>query len=321
MKKLIVGSRGSLLATTQAKQTIKVLKKINPEIQFELKIVETAGDLDSHTELTQFADLGIFVKELQIALLKGEIDCAIHSLKDVPEEQPQELQLVSFPFRENAADVYISKNSSFWDLPSGAKVGTGSPRRVMQLKKHKPQVKFLPVRGNLDTRIDKVLQGELDGIVLAAAGIHRLGWGDKIKHYFSIDQMIPAIGQASLALECRVDQPEIAKVLKSVNDPFTEIAVRFEREYMSRLGGGCKVPLACHALVSGDDIKVWSCIGHPETMESVSFQEYGMLEDLEELLDRLVKQTEEVCKAKQIPLPRELPKHHLLQTGFSKKVS
>lgn len=315
MEKLIVGSRGSLLAKTQTLWVIDELRKAHPGLAIEWKQIDTSGDLDQKTKLTHFGNLGVFVKELQIALLTGEIHVAVHSLKDVPDNEPEDLMFSAIPVREQVADVWIGRSGSFWDLPKGAKVGTGSPRRKMQLYAHRPDLQYEALRGNLDTRIRKVEEGVVDGIILAAAGMRRLGWQKRITHDFSIDQMIPAIGQGALALECRKNDSWTRLLTQSINDDVSATAIKIERMYMTKLGGGCRVPLAAHVYHTGEEWKMIAALGHPTTDAMVRLAMEDT--DPEALLSDMVSETERLAKANNIPLPRDVPEHHLLNTGFN----
>src|SRR6185436_15863400 len=192
------------------------------------QIIKTTGDADQRTKLNEFPGMGIFVKELQLALLAGTIDFAVHSLKDVPEDEPEGLMLACFPEREDPRDVFVSDGRRFRDLPAGARVGTGSPRRVLQLKALRPDLEYVPVRGNVDTRVNRVRSGELQGTILAAAGLKRLGRAKDIAHPFSFTEMIPAIGQASLALECRAADARTRALIAPLNDDLTAAAVTLE---------------------------------------------------------------------------------------------
>jgi len=314
MEKLIIGSRGSLLAKTQTQQVIQQLQKVLPGLLIEWKQIDTSGDLDTKTQLTSFGSLGVFVKELQLALIKGDIHVAVHSLKDVPENQPEELILSCFPLREEAADVWIGQ-VPFASLTPGSKVGTGSPRRQMQLSLLRPDLEFIPLRGNLETRIAKVSQAECAGIVLAQAGLRRLGWENKITHPFTLENMIPAIGQGALALECRQQDVWVQELLQAIHDTVTARAVRLERALMSQLGGGCRVPLAAHACLEGQKWKMYAALGHPNKKKMIKVVLTD--DDEERLLKSTVEKIENLALANNLPLPRDVPEHYLLQTGFS----
>ena len=309
---LVLGSRGSALALVQANAVAGDLRLAHPGLEVRLEIIKTTGDADQRTKLNEFPGMGVFVKELQLALLSGAIDAAVHSLKDVPEDEPEGLALTAFPIREDARDVLISDGRRFRDLPPGAKVGTGSPRRVLQLRALRPDLEYVGLRGNVDTRIAKVRNGELAAVVLAAAGLKRLGRGSDITHSFSFQEMIPAIGQASLALECRAADARVRKLLSALHDPLTGLAVELERRFMKRVGGGCKVPMAGHAYPHGEGLRFIAMLGNPATGAITRVEQGAEAGEEDELLEEVALRMEEECRDRGIPMPRELPEHFLL---------
>lgn len=300
------------MATTQTKWVMGRLQEKFPELEVELKIIKTTGDRDQKTSLDKFSGMGVFVKELRSALLNKDIDCAVHSLKDVPEDQPAGLSLVSYPEREDASDVFISKGVPFRNMPSGAAIGTGSPRRIMQLQQLRGDLKYVPIRGNLDTRIKKVMDGKIDGIVAAAAGLKRLQRKGEITEHFSFDTMIPAIGQGALALECRIKDSRVKKMLRAVNHGFTEAAVLLEREFMAQVGGGCKVPMACHVYLSGDGFRMMAVMGDNKQKKIARVEKWAGLDEVEQLLDDVTWSILEDCREHNIPIPKDLPDHNLI---------
>jgi hydroxymethylbilane synthase len=309
---LIIGTRGSALALTQSNMVADALRAAHKGLDVRIEVIKTSGDADQKTKLSAFPGMGVFVKELQTALLAGTIDCAVHSLKDVPEDEPGGLVLAAFPGREDARDAFISDGRSFRQLPTGSKVGTGSPRRVLQLKALRPDLEYVDVRGNVDTRIGKVRSGELQGLVLAVAGLRRLGRAAEITHAFSFQEMIPAIGQASLGIECREADARVRKLLEAVDDAETHDAVSLERDFMKRIGGGCKVPMAAHAYPYGDGMRMLAVLGNPATGAMARVEQTLEEDDEDEMLEEVAVRMEEQCKEKGIPLPHDLPAHHLL---------
>ncbi|MDB5107010.1 MAG: porphobilinogen deaminase [Fibrobacteres bacterium] len=309
---LIIGTRGSALALTQSNLMADALRAAHKGLDVRLEIIKTSGDADQKTKLHAFPGMGVFVKELQMALLEGTIDCAVHSLKDVPEDEPEGLMLAAFPEREDARDVFISDGRTFRQLPKGSKVGTGSPRRVLQLKALRPDLQYVELRGNVDTRIGKVRSGELQGVVLAAAGLNRLGRAAEITHPFSFQEMIPAIGQASLGLECRVSDARVRKLLEAIDDPETHDAVSLERDFMKRVGGGCKVPMAAHVYPYGEGMRMLAVLGNPATGAMARVEQTLDLDEEDEMLEDVALRMEDACKEKGIPLPHDLPEHYLL---------
>lgn len=312
---LVLGSRGSALALTQANWVADRLREAYAKkggIDVKVQVVKTSGDSDQKTKLNEFPGMGIFVKELQLALLDKSIDFAVHSLKDVPEDEPEGLVLSCFPPREDPRDVLVSAGARFRDLPPGAKIGTGSPRRVLQLKALRPDLVYVPVRGNVDTRVGKVRSGELAGVILAAAGLKRLGRGAEITQSFSFTEMIPAIGQAALALECRADDARVRNLIAVLNDEMTAEAVTLERTFMKRVGGGCKVPMAAHVYPSGDGWRMLAVLGNMETGALARVEQSCGEDEEDELLEEVSARIEGECGDNGIPMPRDLPPHALL---------
>jgi hydroxymethylbilane synthase len=312
---LVIGTRGSALALAQSNMMAEALRKAHKGLDVRLEIIKTSGDADQKTKLHAFPGMGVFVKELQTALLAGAIDCAVHSLKDVPEDEPEGLVLAAFPEREDARDAFVSGGRAFRDLPPGSKVGTGSPRRVLQLKAIRPDLEYVGLRGNVDTRIGKVRSGEVQGVVLAAAGLKRLGRAGEITHAFSFQDMIPAIGQASLGLECRAGDARVRKLLDAVDDAETHDAVTLERDFMKRIGGGCKVPMAAHVYPYGDGLRMLAVLGNPATGVLARIEQTLEDDEEDEMLEEVALRMEEECRGKGIPLPHDLPAHHLLAEG------
>lgn len=252
---LIIGTRGSELALKQAQYIKALVKRFRPELELELKIIKTKGDKILNVALSKIGDKGLFTKELELALLNEEIDCCVHSMKDVPTILPEGLMMASSPLREDARDVLLAANpavTSVYDLPQGARVGTGSLRRQAQLRALRPDLELCEIRGNLDTRIRRMEEGECDALVLAAAGIHRMGWRDKIKAYFSLEEMLPAPGQGTIGIEIRADDLFTATVFDKIKHKPTFRASEAERSLMCELGCACDLPFAAYARMLDD---------------------------------------------------------------------
>lgn len=249
MRKIIVGSRRSKLALTQTNWVIAQLKKRNVPFEFEVKEIVTKGDVILDVTLSKVGGKGLFVKEIEQAMLSKEIDIAVHSMKDMPAVLPEGLTIGCIPKRVDPRDVLISKTgATFENLPSGAIVGTSSLRRSAQLLAVRPDLQMKWIRGNIDTRIKKLHEEEYDAIVLAAAGMHRMGWSeDVITEY--LDVCVPAVGQGALSIECRADDEELLQALRLMNDIVTEQTVKAERVFLNKLEGGCQVPIAGHAIL------------------------------------------------------------------------
>lgn len=283
-RKYIVATRSSLLAYTQTQQTVELLKKKNPECDFEIVKISTHGDKVTDIPLTTFGGTGVFVKELENAIIQGKAHFAVHSLKDVPSIQPDELVLASFPPREDPRDILLIKNNlSINELPDNCIIGTGSPRRMVQIAHIKPNVVFNDLRGNIDTRLQKLKDGHYDAIVLAAAGLNRLGKQIDANAFLSVDSCIPSVGQGAIAIECRKDDNETIEMLRTINDNNTEISIVAERSYMKTIGGGCKFPLGAYARVENELVQLSVMIGNHHTNQLIRMSDYSSLAKAEEL--------------------------------------
>ncbi|MFC5529296.1 hydroxymethylbilane synthase [Cohnella yongneupensis] len=252
MRKIIVGSRQSTLALTQTEQTIEAIRKLCADAglayTFEVKPIITRGDRILDVTLSKVGGKGLFVKEIEQALLDGEIDFAVHSMKDMPFELPEGLIVGAIPVRQDARDCLISNTAdSLESLPQGARVGTSSLRRAAQLLASRPDLRIESIRGNIDTRIRKLKDEGFDAILLAAAGLHRMGWQHKITAYLPTEACLPAVGQGALAIECRGDDEDVLGMLRLLNDPVTERTVAAERRLLGLLNGGCQVPIGAYA--------------------------------------------------------------------------
>lgn len=264
--KIVVGTRGSKLAVTQTNWVIDRLKEKNPSVEFEVKIIKTKGDIIQHVSLDKIGDKGLFVKEIEQQLLDGGIDMAVHSMKDMPSSLPEGLKFASIPKREDPRDVLILKEgyNSLEDLPKGATIGTGSKRRKYQLLNHRPDLNIVPIRGNVDTRIRKIVDENLDGVVLAASGILRVGLEEKISYYLPTDIVVPAPAQGALAIEIRKNEPKIDEVINSLKDEITEIQVSAERGFLDGVNGSCHIPMGAYCEVDGETIKLTGLYGDEE---------------------------------------------------------
>jgi hydroxymethylbilane synthase len=277
---LRAGTRGSLLAWTQAGWALERLLESDPSLAAERVKIETRGDLDQHTPLATLPGTGLFVKELEAALVRGEIDFAIHSLKDVPFETAEGCRLL-FLSREDPRDALISPFGSLAALPHGAMVGTGSPRRIAQLRAARPDLGFSDLRGNLDTRLRKLESGRYQAIVLACAGLSRLGWADRISERLDPGICLPAFGQGVLALECLAERTDLVERLANACDPVTESVSIAERSLMRALGGGCKTALAALAEPSPSGMVLRGMAGDHDTGRVVRERWEGPVQDAE----------------------------------------
>ncbi|MBO3446090.1 hydroxymethylbilane synthase [Clostridium sp. CCUG 7971] len=264
--KIVVGTRGSKLALTQTNWVVNELKKKYPNVEFEVKIIKTKGDLIQNVSLDKIGDKGLFVKEIEQQLLNKEIDMAVHSMKDMPSNLPDGLKFASIPKREDPRDALILKEgySNLEDLPKGATIGTGSKRRKYQLLKYRPDLNIVSIRGNIDTRIRKIEDENLDGVVLAASGLIRAGLHNNISQYLPVDIMIPAPAQGALALEIRDNDIEIEKIIDCLKDDVTKIQVEAERGFLDGVNGSCHIPMGAYCTVEGENIDLVGLYGDEE---------------------------------------------------------
>jgi hydroxymethylbilane synthase len=252
-----LGTRGSKLAVQQSEWFQSRLREVAPEVQVTLRKIQTSGDKILDVPLAKIGGKGLFVKEIEEALLSGDIDLAVHSMKDVPADLPPGLDILCVPPREDPRDALISRSGrAFKDLPQNARVGTSSLRRQSQLLHARPDLRIEMLRGNLDTRLRKLREGQFDAIVLAAAGLRRLSWGHEITEYLDPAISLPAIGQGALGIEGRRDDAFVGTLLSRLNDPGTRTTVSAERALLHRLQGGCQVPIAAYAVLSGGDLRL-----------------------------------------------------------------
>ncbi|CAG9619527.1 hydroxymethylbilane synthase [Sutcliffiella rhizosphaerae] len=267
MRKIIVGSRRSKLALTQTNWVIDQLKALGAPFDFEVKEIVTKGDKILDVTLSKVGGKGLFVKEIEQAMFDKEIDMAVHSMKDMPAVLPKGLTIGCIPFREDHRDAFISKGHvTFRDLPSGAIVGTSSLRRGAQLLAKRPDIEIKWIRGNIDTRLAKLESEEYDAIILAAAGLARMGWSnDVVTEFLDEDICLPAVGQGALSIECREDDKELLDTLALFTDAVTEKAVLAERAFLDKMEGGCQVPIAGFATVGQDDqVTLSALVGAPD---------------------------------------------------------
>jgi hydroxymethylbilane synthase len=250
----VVGTRGSRLAMVQTEMIVLKIKELYPHFDITIHQIMTAGDRDRLTRLDRMG-VNIFVKELEEALLDRRIDLAVHSLKDVPTEIPPDLSLIAVTERADPRDVLVAR-ARLQELPAGSTIGTGSLRRSIQLTNYRPDLKVYSIRGNVDTRLRKVTSGEIDGVILAAAGLSRLGWENKITEYLPTEQFLPAVGQGALVMEARSVDKEIADLVAPLNHLPTWQSVMAERAFLFTLGGGCRAPIAALGTVNQDVLKL-----------------------------------------------------------------
>lgn len=259
--KLTIGTRQSLLALWQSNHIAALLREKYPECDVVLKKIVTKGDRILDVPLAQIGGKGLFTKEIETELADGTIDLAVHSLKDMPTVLPEGLCLTAITERANVGDAFVSnKYASFEELPLGAVIGTSSLRRKAQLLAARPDLQIMDLRGNVDTRLRKLDEGLYDAIILAAAGLERLGHGDRITALIPPDVCLPAVGQGALAIEARTADDEVRSMLEFLNDLPTKQSTDAERGFLGLLEGGCQVPIGVHADVAGEQIKIEAII-------------------------------------------------------------
>lgn len=281
---LRIATRKSPLALWQANHVRDALLASNPGLEVELLTMTTQGDKILDTPLAKVGGKGLFVKELELGILERRADLAVHSMKDVPVEFPEGLGLGAILPREDPRDVLISNNySSIDELPHGARVGTSSLRRKCQLKARRPDLQVLDLRGNVNTRLKKLDDGDYDAILLAAAGIRRMGWEARITELLAPEQFLPAIGQGAIGIEMRVDDARTTALVRPLNDAQTATRIAAERALNAGLQGGCQVPIAGYSEISHGVIVLRALVGRPDGSELVQGVISGRPEDAEEL--------------------------------------
>jgi len=287
MRGFVLGTRGSALALWQARHVARKLVADDPELVLREQVISTEGDVSTRVAFG-LGDRGVFVRRIEQALLAGKIDLAVHSLKDLPTEQPEGLTIAAVLERHDARDILLTpEGSSLADLPPGCLLGTGSPRRRSQLLRARPDLKVEPVRGNVDTRVAKLREGQFGGIVLAMAGVERLGI-DSVP-YQPIDPSIclPAVGQGAMAVEVRADDAGLLRRLRALDHAPTRTAVAAERGFLSRLGGGCLAPATAHATLRGDRIVVDAMVGDGDGREVMRDRDEGSADGAREMGESL----------------------------------
>ena len=259
-----IGTRGSKLALWQADWVRSELLKTHPTLSVQIMVIKTKGDKILDVPLAKVGGKGLFVKEIEDALLEGKIDLAVHSMKDMPAELPGGLSIGAIPRRENPQDVLVSKRGCLLDLPQGARIGTSSLRRASQILFARPDVCIYPLRGNLDTRLRKLDTGDLDAIVLAAAGIRRLGLEHRITEYLDSGVMLPAAGQGALCIEIRTGDKETGALVEELDHTETRTVVLGERAFLNRLGGSCQVPIAAQGRIEDGRFELSGLVAEPD---------------------------------------------------------
>ena len=278
-----VGSRGSPLALIQDDEALSQIKAHHPDLEFEVVVVRTSGDANQTSPLAGMG-LGVFVSQIEERLLSGDLDIAIHSLKDLPTKLPDGLTLGAVLERRDPRDVLVNRwNCSLSDLPDGARIGTSSPRRAAQLRRYAPGVEVVPIRGNVETRLRKAEGGEADGAVLAAAGLARLQMESRVADYLSPQRFVPPPGQGALAVEVRNDDQRMIEILKCIEHPATRFEVTAERAFLETLGGGCSLPVGAYARTMGHELLMTVFLSNPEASRVFTAKVDGLKHDPRQL--------------------------------------
>jgi hydroxymethylbilane synthase len=287
---LKIGTRGSKLALTQTNFVAEKIKKIMPETNIEICVIKTSGDIMQDVSLLTIGGQGVFVKELEDALLSKKIDLAVHSMKDIPGETPDELMFAAILPREDMRDVLVSRdNIKMESMPKGAKIGTGSQRRGAQIKAMLPDVNIVPLRGNIETRLKKIETENLTGVILAAAGMKRMGLAEKITQFLPVEMMLPAVGQGALGLQIRKMDIDLAKICASLDDMTTAAEVTAERSFLRSLGGGCRLPIAALGKLEGQRLSLEGMVAAPDGSSMIREKIQGAKEEAEELGKKLAE--------------------------------
>ncbi len=289
MREITIGTRGSKLAVIQAEELKNKLVEIFPELKIHLARIKTEGDRNRIASLDEFAGQGIFVKELEKSLFDKRIDVAVHSLKDLPTEIPDGLTLAAVTIRLDPRDVLVSRRGNLAELVPGSKIGTGSRRREVQLLAPRPDLIAVNIRGNIDTRVRKVSDGEFDGIIVAAAAMIRLGWQERIAEYLPVENFTPAVGQGALGIEIRSQDSEIYELVSKINDSPTWAAVTAERAFLLALGGGCQAPIAALGTISDNCITLEGMVAGIQGNQILRAAEQGNTGEPEQLGKHLAR--------------------------------
>ncbi len=285
-----LGTRASLLALRQSNWVKARMEEQNPAVEVTLVHIKTQGDKIDFP-LFQIGGKGLFVKEIEESLLHEEVDLAVHSAKDLPILIPEGLTLIAFPEREDPRDALISRVEKRWaEIPSGGKVGTSSLRRQAQLLSLRPDLEIVPLRGNLDTRLNKLSSLNLDAIVLASAGLRRMGWENRVTECFEPEVMLPAVGQGVIAIEARAKDKRIAPLVARLNHPPTQLCFMAERAFLQRLGGGCQVPIAGLAQMASGRINLRALVAATDGREIIRGKVEGPSIEGEDLGRRLAEE-------------------------------
>ncbi|MFH1262809.1 MAG: hydroxymethylbilane synthase [Pseudomonadota bacterium] len=290
MKALRMGSRGSKLALVQTHEVQQTLTKAHPGISVSIQVIKTIGDRESEVPFSAIGAKGVFTKELDEALLAERIDCATHSLKDLPSDLTKGVKLAAVSACIDPRDALVSRdNVKFSRLPEGSRIGTSSLRRAALLKRIRPDLVITELRGNVDTRLRKLDEGQVDAIVLAAAGLKRLGLGSRVTEFLDPHDFVPAIGQGLLAIVCRAKDFETQKLLAVLDDPSSHRMADAQRLFMAAMEGGCRVPLGCYAEETGDRVRLIGFLATPDGKREIRESVEGTISQVKVLAENLAQ--------------------------------
>lgn len=274
----------------QAELVLRELKRFYPDIEFTLSRITTAGDRNVQAPLEVIGGEGVFVKELEQALLHHEIDLAVHSLKDMPTALAPGLKLAAVPQREDPRDVLVTTSGHrLTELPAGSRVGTGSARRAVEILALRPDLEVRPLRGNMDTRLKKVVSGEFNGVIAAAAALVRLGWQEHVTEYLPLEHFLPAVGQGALGIEIRADDKKMTELLSSLDHKPSHASVLAERAFLKTLGGGCRAPIAALGIVVDGQLELNGMVAGVKSYRLLRDSEKGLIASAEEIGSRLAR--------------------------------
>jgi len=292
MKHIRLASRASKLALIQSEEVIKLLRRVQPDIECSIVNISTKGDSDKTGFLYKTGSIGFFTTEVEKALLDGRADLAVHSYKDLPTALTKDLLIAAVPKRESPADAVVAsqKLASIDDLPAGAAIGTSSLRRIAQLRLLRDDIECVPMRGNVETRVRKVIQGQVSAIVVACAGLNRLGLGDKISFCFDPKQFIPAPAQGALAVQIRAEDNELAELVSQIDDKNSRIAVESERLVLQAMHGGCSIPLGVYSQIKANTITIDAIICDVEGKNYVRRSTTAPVDQAKSAADKLAKE-------------------------------
>ncbi|MEE8443507.1 MAG: hydroxymethylbilane synthase [Dehalococcoidia bacterium] len=300
---MFLGTRGSELALKQAQEVLDQLQAARPQVRFQIRTVTTSGDARPNDPIDKLG-IGAFVKELEVALQRREIDVAIHSLKDVPVSQPVGMTIAAVTRRDDPRDVLVNRwELPLDELPKGARIGTGSPRRAAQLLNLRPDIEVLPIRGSVVTRLEKSRGKDYDGVVVALAGLRRLGRQEEVAQVFAPEVFVPAPGQGALGLEIREEDEELAAVVRTIQDPDTAASVQAERALLMRLGGGCRAPFGAYASIAGEVLTLTAVLAEETGTRIYKVTAAGRVQDPEAIANEAHRQLMDMGVTTTPPLP------------------